>query len=160
MMFNGAGFPSFVSNFAQLNHLAYLSDVARLELALRSAYHAADITQIHSSELEALAPDKLSKAYIELALAVRLIRSPWPILAIWCYNMRDGAPKPPPQAQDVLVVLANFDPAALLLSPGGAVLSIVCKIKIGSAMHLSTHSASVLHLIFQAFCQCCLLAMR
>ena len=94
MMFNGAGFPSFVSNCAQLDHLAYLSDVARLELALRSAYHAADITQIHSSELEALAPDKLSKAYIELAPAVRLIRSTWLIHAIWCYNMRDGAPKP------------------------------------------------------------------
>ena len=86
-----------------------------------SAYHAADSIPIHPSELEALAPDKLSKSYIELAPAVRLIRSPWPIQAIWCYNMPVGAPKPPPQAQDVVVVRANFDPAALLLPPGGAV---------------------------------------
>ena len=149
-----------MSNCAQLNHLAYLSEVARLELALRSAYHAADITQIHSSELEALAPDKLSKAYIELALAVRLIRSPWPIHAIWSYNMRDSAPKPPPQAQDVLVVHANLTRLPCCFRPVEPFLSIVCKIKIGSAMHLNTHSASVLHLIFQAFCQCCLLAMR
>ena len=35
--------------------------------------------------------------------------------------MRDGAPKPPPQAQDVLVVSANFDLATLLLPPRGAV---------------------------------------
>ena len=82
MMFYGAAFPSFVSNCAQLDHLAYISDVARLELALRSAYHAADSTPIYPSALEAFAPNKLSKAYIELAPAVRLISSPWPIHAI------------------------------------------------------------------------------
>jgi hypothetical protein len=52
MMFYGAAFPSFVSNHAQLYHLAYLSDVVRFELALRNAYHAADSTPIHPSELE------------------------------------------------------------------------------------------------------------
>ena len=50
--------------------------------------------------------------------------------------MRDGAPKPPPQAQDVLVVRANFDPAAMLLPPRGAIFinSLQNKDRCGDAL--------------------------
>ena len=119
MMFYGESFPDFISGLPQLSHLGYLPDIARLELALRRAYHAADGTAINPEDLGALPPDALMAAQLQLAPAVQLIRSPWPIHAIWRFNTEDGAPKPAAQAEDVLVLRPEFDPEPHLLPPGG-----------------------------------------
>ena len=41
----GAEMPAFLTTSPPVKHLAYLPDVARLELALRAAYHAASETR-------------------------------------------------------------------------------------------------------------------
>ncbi len=119
MMFYGAGMPAFLSDFPPVAHLGYLPDIARLELALRESYHAADATPIDPAELQALPPDRLMTSRVTLAPAIRLIRSSWPIHAIWRFNIEDGAPKPAMAAEDVLIVRAEYDPEPLLLPAGG-----------------------------------------
>jgi hypothetical protein len=64
----------------------------------------------------------LNLAQLRIAPHAFLIRSCWPIYSVWQYNTTPNAPKPPAQAQDVLVVRPNFDPHPVLLPPGGATL--------------------------------------
>lgn len=120
MMFYGEQLPAFLETFPPVAHLGYLPDVARLELALRQSYHAADATPIDAARLQDLPSDRLLAARLTLAPALRIVRSRWPIHAIWAANMR-GAP--PPQAaepQDVLVTRPGFDPEPVLLPAGAA----------------------------------------
>ncbi|SHE99553.1 Putative DNA-binding domain-containing protein [Ruegeria intermedia] len=119
MMFYGENFPEFLAGTEQLAHLGYLPDVARLELALRRAYHAADSHPIAPDALAAMPPEDLMQARLGFAPAMQLIRSDWPIHAIWRFNTDDGAPKPEPVAQDVLITRPEFDPSPHLLPPGG-----------------------------------------
>ncbi|WP_238364771.1 DNA-binding domain-containing protein [Mesobacterium pallidum] len=119
MMEYGQDLPDFLAGFAPLAHLPYLADVARLELALRRAYHAEDATPVAPETLAALPPERLMAARLRLAPAVQVIRSPWPIHAIWALNMA-GGPKPVAGAQDVMIGRPDLDPAPWLLPPGGA----------------------------------------
>lgn len=121
LMQYGQGFPTFLAGFEPLKHLGYLGDVARLELAIRSSYHAADAAAIDPSYLQSVAPDALLDAHLVLAPSLRLIRSDWPIYDIWRYNTAANAPKPKAVAQDVVITRPDFDPAPHLLKPGGAV---------------------------------------
>ncbi len=120
LMLYGAALPGFIEGFAPLAKLGYLPDVARLEQALRESYHSADAAPIDPAELAALPPEALTAARITLAPATRLIRSPWPIHAIWRFNMEQGAPKPAMAAEDVLILRPEFDPMPVKLGPGGA----------------------------------------
>ncbi|NVK12548.1 MAG: putative DNA-binding domain-containing protein [Rhodobacteraceae bacterium] len=120
MMFYGEHFPAFLEGMEQLRHLGYLGDVARLELGLRRAYHAADAAPIAPDALGTLTPDQLMDTRLSLAPAVQVVCSPWPIHAIWRYNTKDGAPKPEARAEDVLVTRPEFDPTPQVLPPGGA----------------------------------------
>lgn len=136
MMFYGAEFPAFLEGIAQLEHLGYLGDVARLELALRHAYHAADATPIAVELLGALPTDALLAATVTLAPAVQLLRSPWPVHAIWRFNTEDGAPKPLSQAQTVLITRPEFDPIPQVLSPAEAdwIQALIEGLSIGKAL--------------------------
>lgn len=119
MMFYGDAFPDFIAELPQLSHLGYLSDVARLELAMRRAYHAADSAAIDPADLATRAPDVLMATRFTLAPSVQLIQSPWPIHAIWRFNTEEGAPKPAAKAEDVIILRAEFDPLPHLLPVGG-----------------------------------------
>lgn len=120
MMHYGQDFPDFLSGFKPLQHLGYLPDVARLELALRRSYHAADSIAVDPQSLQEMAPDDLIQAVFTLAPALHLVRSEWPIFDLWRYNSRPGAPKPRAVAQDVVITRAEFDPEPHPLSAGGA----------------------------------------
>lgn len=120
MMQYGADFPDFLAAFDGLSHIGYLPDVARLEQALRTSYHAADADPIAPEELQSVAPEKLGYVRLELAPSLHLVRSPWPIHQIWAFNLEAGAPKPTGGAQNVLILRPEFDPEMTPVSDGCA----------------------------------------
>ena len=121
IMLYGSRFPKFLRKFKPVAHLGYLPDMARLELALRTSYHAADRAPIDPSVLPTLAPDALMASQLELAPAVQVVRSDWPIHAIWRFNTADNAPSPDMVAQDVLITRPDFDAIPQVLPEGGAI---------------------------------------
>lgn len=110
MMQYGASLPEFLTQFEPLRSIPYLSDVARLENAIRESYHAGDTTPIDPARLNGIDPETLTQSRVLLAPSLRLIRSEWPLFDIWRFNSVDGAPKPQPIAQSVLVTRAEYDP--------------------------------------------------
>ena len=121
MMFYGQQMPDFLASFPPVAHLPYLPDVARLELALRESYHAADAATLPPEALAALSPDALEAARLRLAPALRLIPSRYPLHDIWVVN-RGNAAGIGATAQACLVTRPDFDPAVDPLSPGAAAI--------------------------------------
>ena len=107
MMFYGTEFPAFIEGFKPLSNIGYLADCARLDLAQREAYHAADARPCDPGILQQEDPDQM---LIALAPATRLVRSRWPLYDIWRYNNEEDAPKPRAIGQSVLVTRPGFDP--------------------------------------------------
>ncbi|MEM9048465.1 MAG: DNA-binding domain-containing protein [Pseudomonadota bacterium] len=110
MMFYGAAMPAFLEAFEPAAKLPYLPDVARLELALRAAYHAADAPAILPDALQAVAPDALAGLRLGFVPAMQLIRSAYPLHAIYRTATQPNAPKPAKTAQAVLVTRPAYDP--------------------------------------------------
>lgn len=79
----GATLPAFLEGFAPSRHLRYLPDVARLEWAMNAALHAPEAPAI---EPEAL----LARADVGLHPSVTVLRSRWPVDAIWRANQPAG----------------------------------------------------------------------
>lgn len=143
MMFYGESFPDFIATLPQLSHLGYLPDVARLELAMRRAYHAADSTAINPAALGAMEPETLMSTRFGLAPSLQLIRSAWPIHSIWQFNTQTDAPKPAARAEDVLVLRAEFDPEPHALPPGGGafIAALQANETLGAAHDAALHEA-------------------
>ena len=120
MMHYGADFPAFLEGFPPLAHLPYLGDVARLELALRASYHAADHVALDAPTLAAIPPEALADTRLAVAPSLRLLRSPWPVRDVWAFTLRPDQPKPQAGAQDVAVIRSGFDPEPHVLPPGAA----------------------------------------
>ena len=118
LMLYGADFPAFLQKFPPVAHLGYLADVARLDQAIRESYHAADSTPLPDAAFQRLLGTDLAPLRVTLAPSVRLIRSHWPLHAIWAANT-EGGPAPKPAPEDVIVLRPEFDPRPELLPPGG-----------------------------------------
>lgn len=116
----GAELPDFLEEFEPVQSLGYLPDVARLELGLRASYHAADSVAIEPAALQEIPGEVLPDCKLALSPAVQLLRSRWPIGAIWHFNMTEGAPQPQMAAEDVLITRPEFDPQIVILPAGGA----------------------------------------
>ncbi len=116
MMFYGEEMPKFLAGFEPVKHLPYLADIARLELAMRQSYHAADAPPIDSDALAKMAPDALMAVKFKFAPSLQLIKSDYPIHAIYLANTQANAPKPVMKPENVLVTRPEFDPQIHLLS--------------------------------------------
>ena len=122
MMFYGAEMPDFLAAFAPAQSVPYLPDVARVELALRHSYHAADATPVAPDALGQIAPDTLPHVKFAFAPAVHVVPSTFPLHSIWWSNTHGGDIAK--VAQSVLITRPEFDPAVdALTPPQAAVLS-------------------------------------
>lgn len=141
MMHMGGDLPGYLEGFAPLARYPYLADVARLELALRESYHAADATPADPSALSALSPEALARTVLHLAPSVRLVSSRWPIVQIWRFNMDDG-PKPRPGPETALVTRREFDPRIDALTEAGA--AFVVALAAGKPLGTAAEAAAAL----------------
>lgn len=115
----GAAMPAFLQAFEPVAGLPYLPDVARLELALCAAYHAADANPLRPDRLAGIDPLAFLDARLTLAPALRVIASDWPVVSIWRANAENGPP-PAMAPEAALVTRPAFDPRVHALPPGGA----------------------------------------
>ena len=120
MMFYGEGFPEFIHSVGPLSSFGYLPDAARLDLALRASYHAADCVPFDGAVLQDLGPQDLMNTRFTLAPATRILRSRWPLHDIWAVNQPGNCGKPRDIAQNVLITRPEFDPVPHPMPPGAA----------------------------------------
>lgn len=118
LMFYGQEFPEFLSGFEPVSHLPYLPDVARLELARREIYHAADPQPFDPAEFSQIDPERMDDLKIHLAPTVVLLKSEFPVQSIWHFNMVDNSQPVPSQAQNVAIIRPELDVDALVVSSG------------------------------------------
>jgi hypothetical protein len=79
----GAELADFLTGFAPAQELVYLPDVAALEWASHVAYFAEDAALLALDSLAQLAPEQYPSLLLHLHPACRIVRSPYPVNAIW-----------------------------------------------------------------------------
>ncbi len=123
MMLYGTEMPAFLESFGPAQPLPYLPDMARLELAIRQAYHAADAAPLDPAVLAALPEEALPHLRFAFAPTVHLVVSDHPVHGIWAANMESGG-TPERRPETALVTRPDFDPVVDALTPAqGRVLA-------------------------------------
>ncbi|WP_421726302.1 DNA-binding domain-containing protein [Bauldia sp.] len=117
----GATLPEFIERFESADSVPYLADVARLELAWRASYHAAEATPISPEALAAIPQDLLPNVAFDLHPSARLVRSRYPVVTIWRMNVSDEPTRPVDFSvgEDALIVRPDAEVEVRVVPPGG-----------------------------------------
>lgn len=86
----GEHFARFLEDYSHAQVLPYLADLARLEWACHECFLAADGGSLDFEALQRVDPERQGDIRFTLHPAVRLVRSPHPIAAIWQANQPGG----------------------------------------------------------------------
>jgi hypothetical protein len=118
----GDGFPAFLEGYLHAVTLPWLGDVARLEWAWHEALMAADADALDLAALARVPEAAASDIRFEIHPSVRVVRSLWPILAIWEANQpqRDGTAERDEGHDIVLVWRGHAQVQATLLTDSTA----------------------------------------
>ncbi|MBW8639158.1 DNA-binding domain-containing protein [Hoeflea sp. WL0058] len=119
----GRSMPDFLETFEPVAHLAYLPDVARIELAWLDAFHAADTSCFSAADLGAVPESELDDLRLTPHPATRIIRSRSAAVSIVSAT-RSGAGLAdinPTAPEDGLVTRPVLDVQLRRLPPGAAV---------------------------------------
>jgi hypothetical protein len=124
----GWSFPDFVASFLPAASLPYLADMARLEWAWHTAYHAEDAAPVPLAEL-AGAVDRAEHAVLTLHPSLGVVRSPYPMVSIFELNTQgsDVAPTQLEGSEDALVVRLKLEVEIRRLPQGGASFILALK---------------------------------
>lgn len=87
----GAAMASFLAAFEPAQVLVYLADIAALEWACHCAYFADDVASLDIVKLAQIPPEQYAELILHIHPACHLVRSPYPIAAIW-HAHQPGAP--------------------------------------------------------------------
>lgn len=123
MILYGEPFADWLDRFPPAAQVPYLADMARLEWARRSAYHAADAEPLSPQEFQR-AVSGLSAGAVEALRfrahpSLRLLRAAHPVFSIW--SDLHGEPQTIPKgAQDIAVMRPRDIVVMRLLAPGEA----------------------------------------
>lgn len=101
----GAAFADFLADYPPAADLPWLADVARLEWAWHEAGLAADAPALDPAALASVPTGDEESLRLAPHPSLRLVRSRWPVLAVWDANQphRDGTPDRTEGADDVMV---------------------------------------------------------
>ncbi|WP_045826940.1 DNA-binding domain-containing protein [Teredinibacter turnerae] len=117
----GETFPEFINAFPPLETLPYLTDVARLDWAYHSAYHAREAVALEPTAFQLIHPDALGKAKFELHPSCRMVQSDYAVFNLWEFA-RDSVKKTLEddieQAQAALVLRPDAEVNVYHLTPG------------------------------------------
>lgn len=83
MLGYGAAFPDWIAAFPPAASLPYLADVARLERAWLTAFHAADAAPMTGARLAQVAPERLADLRFRAHPTLGLVMSRHPVVALW-----------------------------------------------------------------------------
>lgn len=79
----GRDLPAFLAEYAPVDELPYLPDMASLEWLCHTAYHAADQAPLSLDRLARLPPERYDRLRFKLHPACRLLSSSYPLHRIW-----------------------------------------------------------------------------
>jgi hypothetical protein len=117
----GRSFPDFVAGFQPAQVLAYLPDVARLELAWLSAYHARDSGPLAVAALGAVPAQRLGNLRVHAHPAARLLVSAHPVGTIWAAHQGESVARVEiARAEAVLVTRPVLDVGVHILPAADA----------------------------------------
>lgn len=120
----GGDLPEFIEGFAPARSVPYLADMARLELARVSAYHAADAPALAGESVsQALASgDRMPELRLRCHPSLAIIESRFAVVSLWAAHQGEGdlATVDPDQAEAAIVLRQGLDVLTLRAPPGAA----------------------------------------
>jgi hypothetical protein len=122
----GRDFPGFIESYEYARDMPWLADTARIERAWLDAYHAADLPALAAEALGGIEPTSLAGVRFKPHPAARIVRSPYPAVAIFAMNRTDGPVSPlcSSEPEDALVTRPEQDVVVSRLPAGGATFLI------------------------------------
>ncbi|KVG87709.1 hypothetical protein WJ36_30365 [Burkholderia ubonensis] len=137
----GRNFPNFIATYEYARALPWLADTARIERAWLDAYHAADLPPLTADAFATIEPDALAAVRLVPHPATRIVRSPYPAVAIFAMSRADGPITPlcSGDAEDALVTRPADDVIVSRLPPGGAAFltSLIDSASLGDAVAIA-----------------------
>lgn len=118
----GRDFPAFIETYEYAREMPWLADTARIERAWLDAYHAADAPPLGAHALASVDHAALAQVRFVPHPAARIVRSPYPAVAIFAMNRSDGPVSPlnSSDAEDALVTRPDDEVVVSRLPAGGA----------------------------------------
>lgn len=119
----GREFPAFIETYEHAQSMPWLADTARIERAWLDAYHAADAVPLKPEALAAVPVDCLADLVFAPHPSTRIVRSPYPAIAIFAMNRGDSPVGPIEivEPEDALITRPQDEVVVRRLPPGGAV---------------------------------------
>ncbi len=116
----GDCFPDFIDGFEPADGLPYLGDLARLEVARRRSFHAADDDIADPGCLAGLDEELLLGTRLGFRASTVIVRSCHPLWSIWRHNTTEDTSPVAARSEDILVSRPGDRVLLHRLPPGSA----------------------------------------